>query len=77
MKNSGSGGSAAIPKYEENEEELTHVMVSVAPGGDLRELLPNAFSPVEGEAKSTSVDFGSSPSTGEGSEGDEDHWAVV
>ena len=74
MKNSGPVGSAAILK---NEEELTHVMVSVAPGGDLRELLPNAFSNGEGEAEASLVDSGSSPSTVEGSEEDEDPWAVV
>ena len=76
MKKYGPSRYAAIPKYEENKEELTHALVSVAPGGDLRELVPNAFSNGEGEAETLLIDSGSSPSSDVGSEEEEDPWAV-
>ena len=75
MKKSGPGGHAAIPKYEDNEEELTHALLSVGPGGGLRELVPNAFSNGEGEAETLVIGSGSSPSTDVGSEQEENPWA--
>jgi len=75
MKKSGPGGYAAILKYEEKEEELTHALVCVAPGGDLQELVLNTFSNGEGEAETLLIDSGSSPSTDVGSEEEEDPWA--
>ena len=68
MKKSELGGSAAIPTYEDNKGELTHALVGVAAGGDLRELVPNAFSNGEGEAETSLTDSGSSPSPDVGSE---------
>ena len=76
MKKSGPGGYAVIPKYVENEEELTHALASVVSGGDLRELVPKAFSNGAGKAETLLVDCGSSLSTDVRSEEEEEPWAV-
>lgn len=75
MRKSGPHSYAAIPKYEDKEEELTHALVCVAPGGDLQELVLNAFPNGEGEAETLVIDSGSSPSTDVGSEEEQDPWA--
>ena len=76
MKKSGPGGFVALPKYEQDEDELTHALVSVSPGGDIRELVPKAFSNGEGEAETLLINSGSSPSADVGLEEEEDPWAV-
>ena len=59
MKKSGPGGYVAISGYEENEEELTQSLVSAPKIEELRELVPNAFSNVEGEAEVLLIDSNS------------------
>ncbi|MFC1935899.1 RNA polymerase sigma factor RpoD [Chloroflexota bacterium] len=64
MKESGPGGSAAMLKYEENEEELADVLTIAVPGDNLRglrELIPNAYSNIEDETETSLVNSGSSP----------------
>ena len=61
MKKSGPGGYAEIPKYEENEHDLTHNPVIGLPGDDLRELVPNAFSNEEDKTETSALNSISSP----------------
>ena len=76
MKKSGQSDYAEIPKYGENEEELARAWVSVAAGGDLRELRPHMFSNGQGEADTSLIDSGSSPPTQVGWNEQEYPWAV-
>jgi len=61
MKKSGPSGYAAIPEYDENEEELSYASVGVALVDDLRALVPNAYSNGESVAETSLADSTSSP----------------